>query len=38
MRLIVDLHVEVDPNITVEEGHRLFHEIKESLQKEPAVV
>jgi cation diffusion facilitator family transporter len=34
MRLIVDLHVEVDPGITVEEGHRLAHEVKDKLQGE----
>ena len=34
MRLIVDLHLEVDPEITVEEGHRLAHEVKDKLQHE----
>jgi cation diffusion facilitator family transporter len=34
MRLIVDLHIEVDPNITVQEGHRLAHEVKDKLQGE----
>jgi len=34
MRLIVDLHIEVDPGITVEEGHRLAHEVKDKLQHE----
>jgi len=34
MRLIVDLHIEVDPGISVEEGHRLAHEVKDKLQHE----
>jgi cation diffusion facilitator family transporter len=34
MRLIVDLHIEVDPAISVEEGHRLAHEVKDKLQHE----
>ena len=34
MRLIVDLHVEVNPEITVQEGHRLAHEVKDKLQDE----
>jgi cation diffusion facilitator family transporter len=34
MRLIVDLHIEVDPHISVEEGHRLAHEVKDKLQHE----
>jgi cation diffusion facilitator family transporter len=34
MRLMVDLHVEVDPNISVQEGHRLSHEVKAKLQAE----
>ena len=34
MRLIVDLHVEVDPEISVQEGHRLAHEVKDKLQGE----
>jgi cation diffusion facilitator family transporter len=34
MRLIVDLHVEVDPAISVEEGHRIAHEVKDKLQRE----
>ena len=34
MRLIVDLHIEVDPDITVEDGHRLAHEVKDKLQRE----
>jgi len=34
MRLIVDLHIEVDPENTVEEGHRIAHEVKDKLQHE----
>jgi len=34
MRLIVDLHIEVDPHISVQEGHRLAHEVKDKLQRE----
>jgi cation diffusion facilitator family transporter len=34
MRLIVDLHIEVDPDISVQEGHRLAHEVKDKLQHE----
>jgi cation diffusion facilitator family transporter len=34
MRLIVDLHIEVDPDISVQEGHRLAHEVKAKLQHE----
>jgi cation diffusion facilitator family transporter len=34
MRLIVDLHIEVDPESSVEEGHRLAHEVKDKLQHE----
>jgi len=34
MRLIVDLHIEVDPDISVQEGHRLAHEVKDKLQTE----
>jgi cation diffusion facilitator family transporter len=34
MRLIVDLHVEVDPDISVQEGHRLAHEVKSKIQAE----
>jgi cation diffusion facilitator family transporter len=34
MRLIIDLHIEVDPDITVQEGHRLAHEVKDKLQRE----
>jgi len=34
MRLMVDLHVEVDPDISVQEGHRLSHQVKAQLQRE----
>jgi cation diffusion facilitator family transporter len=34
MRLMVDMHVEVDPAISVQEGHRLSHEMKARLQAE----
>jgi cation diffusion facilitator family transporter len=34
MRLMVDLHVEVAPDISVQEGHRLAHEVKAKLQSE----
>ena len=34
MRLMVDLHIEVDPDISVQEGHRLSHEVKAKLQRE----
>jgi cation diffusion facilitator family transporter len=34
MRLMVDLHIEVDPDISVAEGHRLSHEVKAKLQAE----
>ncbi len=34
MRLIIDLHVIVDPDISVKEGHRLAHEVKAKLQHE----
>jgi len=34
MRLIIDLHIEVDPALTVEEGHRIAHEVKDKLQRE----
>ena len=34
MRLMVDLHIEVDPTISVQEGHRLSHEVKAKLQAE----
>jgi cation diffusion facilitator family transporter len=34
MRLMVDIHIEVDPDISVQEGHRLAHEVKGRLQRE----
>jgi cation diffusion facilitator family transporter len=34
MRLMVDLHVEVAPDISVQEGHRLAHAVKDKLQAE----
>ncbi len=34
MRLIVDLHIEVDPDISVQEGHQLAHDVKDKLQHE----
>jgi cation diffusion facilitator family transporter len=34
MRLIVDLHIEVDPDISVQEGHRLAHDVKSKIQAE----
>ncbi len=34
MRLMIDLHIEVAPDISVQEGHRLAHEVKDKLQKE----
>jgi cation diffusion facilitator family transporter len=34
MRLMIDMHVEVDPDLTVQEGHRLAHEVKDKLQSE----
>jgi cation diffusion facilitator family transporter len=34
MRLMVDLHVEVAPDISVLDGHRLAHEVKAKLQAE----
>ena len=33
-RLQIDLHIEVDPEISVQEGHRLAHEVKSLLQSE----
>ena len=36
MRLMVDLHIEVDPDISVQEGHRLAHEVKDKLQTRTA--
>jgi divalent metal cation (Fe/Co/Zn/Cd) transporter len=34
MRLMVDMHVVVDPDISVQEGHRLAHQVKDKLQQE----
>lgn len=34
MRLMVDMHIEVDPDLSVQEGHRLAHEVKALLQRE----
>ena len=34
MRLMIDMHIEVDPDISVLEGHRLAHEVKDKLQAE----
>ncbi len=34
MRLMVDMHIVVDPDISVQEGHRLAHEVKDKLQHE----
>jgi cation diffusion facilitator family transporter len=34
MRLMVDMHVEVNPRISVQEGHRIAHEVKAKLQSE----
>lgn len=34
MRLMIDMHVIVDPDISVAEGHRLAHGVKDKLQKE----
>ncbi|MCE0483401.1 MAG: cation diffusion facilitator family transporter [Methylacidiphilales bacterium] len=34
MRLMIDMHIEVDPDISVLEGHRLAHEVKAKLQAE----
>jgi divalent metal cation (Fe/Co/Zn/Cd) transporter len=31
---MVDMHVEVAPDISVQEGHRLAHEVKAKLQSE----
>jgi cation diffusion facilitator family transporter len=33
---LVDVHIEVDPLITVEEGHRIAHEVKDHLLALPA--
>jgi cation diffusion facilitator family transporter len=34
MRLMIDLHIEVDPAISVQEGHRIAHEVKAKIQTE----
>jgi cation diffusion facilitator family transporter len=34
MRLMVDMHVEVDPDISVQEGHQVAHEVKDKIQRE----
>jgi cation diffusion facilitator family transporter len=34
MRLMVDMHVVVNPDISVKEGHRLAHKVKDKLQHE----
>ena len=34
MRLMIDLHVEVDPRISVQEGHRLAHMVKGRIKTE----
>jgi len=34
MRLMIDLHLEVDPAISVQDGHRIAHEVKSRLQTE----
>lgn len=34
MRLMIDLHIEVDPKISVQEGHRIAHEVKDKIQAE----
>ena len=34
MRLMVDMHIEVDPDLSVQQGHRLAHEVKALLQRE----
>ncbi|HUB67160.1 MAG TPA: cation diffusion facilitator family transporter [Candidatus Methylacidiphilales bacterium] len=34
MRLMIDIHIEVDPDISVQEGHRLAHEVKDRLRRE----
>jgi len=31
---MVDMHIVVDPDISVQEGHRLAHEVKDKLQHE----
>jgi cation diffusion facilitator family transporter len=34
MRLMVDLHIEVDPRVSVQEGHRLAHAVKSKIKAE----
>ena len=34
MECFADIHVEVDPNMTVEHGHKIGHDVKERLVKE----
>ena len=34
LRYHVDLHVTIDANTTVKEGHRLAHEVNDALKKE----
>lgn len=34
MRLLVDLHVEVDGSMSVTEGHRIAHDVKEKLRRD----
>ena len=34
MRLMIDMHIEVAPDLSVQEGHRLAHEVKAKLQSE----
>ena len=34
MELFADMHLEVDPQITVERGHRIGHDVKSRLVKE----
>jgi cation diffusion facilitator family transporter len=34
VKRIVDLHIEVDPEVSVREGHRIAHEVKRRLQLE----
>jgi cation diffusion facilitator family transporter len=34
MRLMVDLHIEVDPRVSVQEGHRLAHDVKSRIKTE----
>jgi cation diffusion facilitator family transporter len=34
MRLMIDLHIDVEPAISVQEGHRIAHEVKDKIQAE----